>query len=164
MVLQVGSICGDSRQVVELRGLRPPKATTCFLQQWAIISLTDDTYIAPPPSQVSSMARPPAQEPARSSSSGSRSGPAPTPAFLSLILKTHNPRLPVPAASPLQAADGPSKQPLPLYLPPPAMPEVEEDLVPPENFAVVTTGVYRSGFPKKRNFRFMETLKLRTIL
>ncbi|KAI9638979.1 tyrosine phosphatase family-domain-containing protein [Dioszegia hungarica] len=110
------------------------------------------------------MARPPAQESAGSSSSGSRSGPAPTPAFLSLILKTHNPRLPVPAASPLQAADGPSKQPLPLYLPPPAMPEVEEDLVPPENFAVVTTGVYRSGFPKKRNFRFMETLKLRTIL
>jgi hypothetical protein len=97
-----------------------------------------------------------------SSSSGAHNYP--TPPFLALILKTHNPRLSVPIASPLQAAEGPSLVPQPLYLPPPAMPDLEEDLVPPENFAVVTTGVYRCGFPKKRNFRFMETLKLRTIL
>ena len=54
--------------------------------------------------------------------------------------------------------------PQPLYLPPPALPIVEEDLVPPENFSVVASGVYRSGFPLKKNFRFMETLRLKTIL
>jgi hypothetical protein len=54
--------------------------------------------------------------------------------------------------------------PLPLYLPPPALPAVEEDLVPPENFATVSSGVYRSGFPMKKNFRFMETLRLKTVL
>ncbi|KAK4685794.1 hypothetical protein P7C73_g4342, partial [Tremellales sp. Uapishka_1] len=54
--------------------------------------------------------------------------------------------------------------PNPLYLPPPAVPNVEEDLVPPENFALVSSGVYRCGFPKKRNFKFMEELKLKTVL
>ncbi|ORY34792.1 tyrosine phosphatase family-domain-containing protein, partial [Naematelia encephala] len=54
--------------------------------------------------------------------------------------------------------------PQPLYLPPPALPDVEDDLVPPENFAVVSGGVYRCGFPMKRNFRFMETLRLKTVL
>lgn len=102
----------------------------------------------------------------------------PIPPFLSLILKTHRPRPLQPLSSPIQLANNPSYPsaesdaagpstravPQPLYLPPPAMPEIEEDLVPPENFAVVTSGVYRCGFPKKRNFRFMETLKLRTIL
>ena len=52
----------------------------------------------------------------------------------------------------------------PLYLPPPSVPQVEEDLVPPENFACVSKGVYRSGFPLKRNFKFMETLQLKTVL
>ncbi|WVQ77738.1 hypothetical protein IAR50_007428 [Cryptococcus sp. DSM 104548] len=51
-----------------------------------------------------------------------------------------------------------------LYLPPPAMPAPEEDLVPPENFSLVSSGVYRCGFPKKRNFKFMETLRLKTVL
>ncbi|WVQ96017.1 hypothetical protein IAU59_003117 [Kwoniella sp. CBS 9459] len=51
-----------------------------------------------------------------------------------------------------------------LYLPPPALPNLEEDLVPPENFALVAPGVYRCGFPKKRNFGFMETLRLKTVL
>ncbi|RSH88019.1 uncharacterized protein EHS24_000543 [Apiotrichum porosum] len=51
-----------------------------------------------------------------------------------------------------------------LYLPPPAVPTVEEDLVPPENFAAVTHGVYRCGFPKRRNFKFLETLQLKTVL
>ncbi|WVF68470.1 hypothetical protein IAT40_003237 [Kwoniella sp. CBS 6097] len=51
-----------------------------------------------------------------------------------------------------------------LYLPPPALPKLEEDLVPPENFALVAPGVYRCGFPKKRNFGFMETLRLKTVL
>jgi len=54
--------------------------------------------------------------------------------------------------------------PQPLYLPPPAMPAVEEDLVPPENFSLVSAGVYRCGFPMKKNFRFMETLRLKTVL
>ncbi|WWC73742.1 uncharacterized protein I206_107714 [Kwoniella pini CBS 10737] len=51
-----------------------------------------------------------------------------------------------------------------LYLPPPTLPNVEEDLVPPENFSLVSKGVYRSGFPKKRNFEFMKTLRLKTVL
>jgi tyrosine-protein phosphatase SIW14 len=36
--------------------------------------------------------------------------------------------------------------------------------VPPENFALVCSGVYRSGFPLKKNFKFMETLRLKTVL
>ncbi|WWD20255.1 hypothetical protein CI109_104731 [Kwoniella shandongensis] len=58
----------------------------------------------------------------------------------------------------------PAPPPNALYLPPPALTKVEEDLVPPENFALVSSGVYRSGFPKKRNFKFMETLRLKTVL
>ena len=54
--------------------------------------------------------------------------------------------------------------PLPIYLPPPALPAVEADLIPPENFAVVSSGVYRSGFPLRKNFPFMQTLRLKTIL
>lgn len=54
--------------------------------------------------------------------------------------------------------------PIPLYLPPPTIPQLEEALVPPENFALVCSGVYRSGFPKKRNFRFLEGLHLKTVL
>ncbi|OCF43860.1 tyrosine specific protein phosphatase [Kwoniella heveanensis CBS 569] len=58
----------------------------------------------------------------------------------------------------------PAPPPNALYLPPPALPNLEEDLVPPENFALVAPGVYRCGFPKKRNFGFMETLRLKTVL
>ncbi|EIW71565.1 hypothetical protein TREMEDRAFT_26965 [Tremella mesenterica DSM 1558] len=54
--------------------------------------------------------------------------------------------------------------PQPLYLPPPSVPVIVEDLVPPDNFATVCKGVYRSGFPLKRNFGFMETLQLKTVL
>ncbi|CAN0075515.1 unnamed protein product [Discosporangium mesarthrocarpum] len=39
-----------------------------------------------------------------------------------------------------------------------------EDLNPPENFAMVDTGVYRSSFPMKKNFPFLKKLGLRTIL
>ena len=81
----------------------------------------------------------------------------PLPPFLSRIYATHRPPI---NASPIA---GPS-QPLPLYLGPPAVPVVEEDLVPPENFAMVTEGVYRCGFPKRKNFAFMETLGLKTVL
>lgn len=67
---------------------------------------------------------------------------------------------------PAQLATPAATQPPPnaLYLPPPAAPSVEEDLVPPENFSAVTQGVYRCGFPKKRNFKFLETLQLKTVL
>ncbi|WVN89936.1 uncharacterized protein L203_105166 [Cryptococcus depauperatus CBS 7841] len=65
-----------------------------------------------------------------------------------------------------QGSNGQQTHPPPnaLYLPPPVQPEVKEDLVPPENFALVSSGVYRSGFPKKRNFKFMEALRLKTVL
>eukprot|EP01135_Chromosphaera_perkinsii_P010095 Nk52_evm20s2011 gene=Nk52_evmTU20s2011 len=40
----------------------------------------------------------------------------------------------------------------------------EEELIPPENFAMVAKGIYRSGFPKKKNFPFLKKLGLKTIL
>lgn len=39
-----------------------------------------------------------------------------------------------------------------------------ELLVPPLNFAMVDTGVYRSGFPDSTNFRFLRTLKLKSVM
>ncbi|KAL1408246.1 tyrosine-protein phosphatase siw14 [Vanrija albida] len=100
-------------------------------------------------------------------------GPAPIPPFLAKIRAAHHaappPQQQLSAtsspsiASPL-ATGAAAPAPNPLYLPPPAVPAVEEDLVPPENFAAVTPGVYRCGFPKKRNFKFLETLQLKTVL
>ncbi len=40
----------------------------------------------------------------------------------------------------------------------------EDDLIPPANFGIVADGVYRSSFPKKENFPFLNTLKLKTVL
>jgi tyrosine-protein phosphatase SIW14 len=37
-------------------------------------------------------------------------------------------------------------------------------LVPPLNFAMVATGVYRSGHPNKQNFSFLRKLGLKTIM
>jgi len=37
-------------------------------------------------------------------------------------------------------------------------------LVPPLNFAMVAPGVYRSGYPNKRNFPFLRRLGLRSIM
>jgi len=87
--------------------------------------------------------------------------PIPIPPFLAKIREAHRPPQTISNPSPSHPTI-PSPQ--PLYLPPPAIPSIEEDLVPPENFALVSSGVYRSGFPKKRNFRFMDTLKLKTVL
>ena len=39
-----------------------------------------------------------------------------------------------------------------------------EEYVPPGNFALVCRGVYRSAFPKKRNFAFMRRLGLKAVL
>ena len=36
--------------------------------------------------------------------------------------------------------------------------------IPPENFAMVWGGIYRSSYPSKRNFTFLLSLKLRTIV
>lgn len=115
-----------------------------------------------------------------SSSPAMSSAPPQVPSFLANILLSHLSPLDPSSTSPttfdhrhslttqnpshsqaLQIAEPP---PNPLYLPPPALPKVEEDLVPPENFALVSSGVYRCGFPKKRNFKFMETLRLKTVL
>jgi tyrosine-protein phosphatase SIW14 len=40
----------------------------------------------------------------------------------------------------------------------------DEELQPCENFNLVTPGVYRSAFPKKKNFKFLKKLKLKSIL
>jgi tyrosine-protein phosphatase SIW14 len=37
-------------------------------------------------------------------------------------------------------------------------------LVPPENFAMVWRGVYRSSYPTKRNFTFLQQLGIRSII
>lgn len=42
--------------------------------------------------------------------------------------------------------------------------DVKPRYVPPINFAVVESGLYRSGHPQPFNFDFLETLKLKTII
>mmetsp|Transcript_13090 Transcript_13090/g.15883 ORF Transcript_13090/g.15883 Transcript_13090/m.15883 type:complete len:223 (+) Transcript_13090:173-841(+) len=37
-------------------------------------------------------------------------------------------------------------------------------LIPPLNFSLVNKGVYRSGYPNKRNFDFLETIGVRTFI
>ncbi|SOV02846.1 related to SIW14 - protein involved in actin filament organization [Ustilago sp. UG-2017a] len=43
-------------------------------------------------------------------------------------------------------------------------PDFQEDLLPPDNFAMVNSHVYRSSFPKKKHFPFLRTLGLRSVL
>ena len=42
--------------------------------------------------------------------------------------------------------------------------DLNELLEPMENFVLVSPGIFRSAFPKKRNFSFLKKLKLRSIL
>ncbi|CBQ68604.1 related to SIW14-protein involved in actin filament organization [Sporisorium reilianum SRZ2] len=42
--------------------------------------------------------------------------------------------------------------------------DFQEDLLPPDNFAMVNSYVYRSSFPKKKHFPFLRTLGLRSVL
>jgi tyrosine-protein phosphatase SIW14 len=53
---------------------------------------------------------------------------------------------------------------LPKICPMPAAACDETTLVPPLNFAMVDDGIFRSGFPKASNFRFLESLNLRSIV
>src|SRR5690242_17752930 len=39
-----------------------------------------------------------------------------------------------------------------------------EELIPPDNFNMVSNWVYRSSFPKKKNFAFLKKLGLKSIL
>ncbi|KAI9141371.1 protein-tyrosine phosphatase [Paraphysoderma sedebokerense] len=39
-----------------------------------------------------------------------------------------------------------------------------EELIPPENLTLISKGVYRSAFPKKKNFPFLKKLGLKSIL
>ena len=44
-------------------------------------------------------------------------------------------------------------------------PQQEDDeLLVPENFAMVEPGVYRSSFPRSKNMRFLKTLGLRSVV
>jgi tyrosine-protein phosphatase SIW14 len=36
--------------------------------------------------------------------------------------------------------------------------------VPPDNFSMVDTGIYRSGFPKKKNFPFLKKIGIKAII
>ncbi|KAI3620242.1 hypothetical protein CBS9595_002209 [Malassezia furfur] len=40
----------------------------------------------------------------------------------------------------------------------------DASLIPPENFAMVNSWLYRSSFPKKKHFPFLKTLGLRSVL
>lgn len=42
--------------------------------------------------------------------------------------------------------------------------QLYEELIPPDNFTMVSTWIYRSSFPKKKNFAFLKKLGLRSIL
>lgn len=42
--------------------------------------------------------------------------------------------------------------------------EDDTELIPPENFAMVNSWLYRSSFPKKKHFNFLKTLGLRSVL
>lgn len=39
-----------------------------------------------------------------------------------------------------------------------------ETIIPPINYAQILPGIYRSGHPHKQNFKFMETLELKSIM
>jgi hypothetical protein len=85
--------------------------------------------------------------------------PIQIPSFLQDILDAH----PAPS-TPASAITNPYTSSAALYTLPQAPPPPEDPLIPPENFSVVSSGVYRCGFPKRRNFKFMETLRLKTVL
>lgn len=38
------------------------------------------------------------------------------------------------------------------------------ELFPPENYALVAPGVYRSSFPTRKTFPFLEKLALKTVM
>lgn len=40
----------------------------------------------------------------------------------------------------------------------------EDTVIIPENFSMVATGIYRSSFPKRKNFSFLKKLKLKSVL
>lgn len=40
----------------------------------------------------------------------------------------------------------------------------EEELFPPENFAMVEAGIYRSSFPRSKNIPFLRRLRLRSVV
>lgn len=42
--------------------------------------------------------------------------------------------------------------------------EAKSVMIPMENFSLVCPGIYRSAFPLKKNFAFMQSLELRSIL
>ena len=50
----------------------------------------------------------------------------------------------------------------------PAASVAEDDadalLIPPDNFSQVSRGIYRSGFPTKKSFPFLRTLRLRSVV
>jgi len=39
-----------------------------------------------------------------------------------------------------------------------------EELFPPENFAMVETGIYRSAFPRSKNIPFLRRLRLKSVI
>lgn len=40
----------------------------------------------------------------------------------------------------------------------------DKTLIPPLNFSMVASGVYRSGFPNRKNHAFLQQLGLKSVL
>ncbi|ORZ32592.1 tyrosine phosphatase family-domain-containing protein [Catenaria anguillulae PL171] len=80
---------------------------------------------------------------------------------------TMEPTLPVPVTSP--SAIGANAI-MSVFAPTSSVPSMPATLsrppilVPPLNFAMVASGVYRSGYPNKKNFAFLKTLHLKSVI
>lgn len=51
-----------------------------------------------------------------------------------------------------------------MQMPPLTLKYKEDELVVPENFAMVESGVYRSSFPRSKNIPFLKTLGLKSVV
>ncbi|GAA5914233.1 hypothetical protein JCM6882_004757 [Rhodosporidiobolus microsporus] len=97
--------------------------------------------------------------------------PAPAPADETVTLASLSSSAPAASATPsyLQRPVSPStasvSSAVPTeHLPPPSLPLDDSILAPPENFAMVSPGLYRSSFPRRANFSFLRSLGLKSVM
>lgn len=46
----------------------------------------------------------------------------------------------------------------------PMIENIQPLLIPPQNFAMVAKGIYRSGYPNSKNYPFLQKLGLKSLL
>lgn len=77
---------------------------------------------------------------------------------ISAIMETEGAaNIKIPSSSEAIAA-APPPSPVVVVAPPPPV------LIPPINFSMVAPGIYRSGYPSRKNFRFLQKIGIRSIL